>query len=160
MPPRKLYEAAKGLAVLDDAHGLGGPGARVGPRRPGPHAVELRILISSAARPFRPLRSFDVPVSPWPVVKKPVLIEFMPAQMFEPVDRCEDYQQFLPWCGGAEVHKPNRHRHRGDAAHQLPRHQGAFQYGKRQALSVRDDAAPDRRAVHASGWALAVHAAR
>ena len=38
-------------------------------------------------------------------VKKLVLIEFTPAQIFELVDRCEDYQQFLPWCGGAEVHK-------------------------------------------------------
>lgn len=37
-------------------------------------------------------------------VKKIVLIEFTPAQMFELVDRCEDYKQFLPWCGGAEVH--------------------------------------------------------
>ncbi len=36
-------------------------------------------------------------------VKKTVLIEFTPAQMFELVDRCEDYSQFLPWCGGAEV---------------------------------------------------------
>lgn len=38
-------------------------------------------------------------------VKKIVLIEFTPAQMFELVDRCEDYQEFLPWCGGAEVHQ-------------------------------------------------------
>ncbi len=38
-------------------------------------------------------------------VKKIVLIEFTPAQMFELVDRCEDYKQFLPWCGGAEVHE-------------------------------------------------------
>ena len=37
-------------------------------------------------------------------VKKLVLIEFTPAQMFELVDRCEDYPQFLPWCGGTEVH--------------------------------------------------------
>lgn len=37
-------------------------------------------------------------------VNKLVLIEFTPAQMFELVDRCEDYPQFLPWCGGAEVH--------------------------------------------------------
>lgn len=36
-------------------------------------------------------------------VKKVVLIEFTPAQMFELVDRCEDYPRFLPWCGGAEV---------------------------------------------------------
>lgn len=38
-------------------------------------------------------------------VKKLVLIEFTPAQMFELVNRCEDYQHFLPWCGGAEVHE-------------------------------------------------------
>ena len=37
-------------------------------------------------------------------VKKQVLVEFTPAQMFELVDRCEDYPQFLPWCGGSEVH--------------------------------------------------------
>jgi len=36
-------------------------------------------------------------------VKKIVLIEFTPAQMFELVDRCEEYQQFLPWCGGADL---------------------------------------------------------
>lgn len=38
-------------------------------------------------------------------VKKQVLIEFTPAQMFELVDRCEDYPLFLPWCGGTEVHE-------------------------------------------------------
>ena len=36
-------------------------------------------------------------------VKKIVLIEFTPAQMFELVDRVEDYQGFLPWCGGADL---------------------------------------------------------
>lgn len=36
-------------------------------------------------------------------VRKNVLIEFTPAQMFELVDRVEDYPRFLPWCGGAEV---------------------------------------------------------
>lgn len=43
-------------------------------------------------------------------VKKLVLIEFTPAQMFELVDRCEDYPQFLPWCGGAEVHERTHDR--------------------------------------------------
>ena len=38
-------------------------------------------------------------------VKKLVLIEFTPAQMFDLVDRCEDYPQFLPWCGGTELHE-------------------------------------------------------
>ncbi|PTD97921.1 type II toxin-antitoxin system RatA family toxin [Pseudothauera lacus] len=37
-------------------------------------------------------------------VNKLVLIEFTPAQMFELVDRCEDYPLFLPWCGGTELH--------------------------------------------------------
>lgn len=36
-------------------------------------------------------------------VKKLVLIEFSPQQMFELVDRVEDYPQFLPWCGGTEL---------------------------------------------------------
>jgi len=36
-------------------------------------------------------------------VSKSVLVEYTPAQMFDLVDRCEDYPQFLPWCGGAEV---------------------------------------------------------
>jgi ribosome-associated toxin RatA of RatAB toxin-antitoxin module len=37
-------------------------------------------------------------------VKKQVLVEFTPVQMFDLVDRCEDYPLFLPWCGGTEVH--------------------------------------------------------
>lgn len=40
-------------------------------------------------------------------VSKTVLVEFTPAQMFELVDRCEDYPQFLPWCGGSEVIERN-----------------------------------------------------
>lgn len=39
------------------------------------------------------------------VVEKTVLIERTPAQMFELVDRVEDYAQFLPWCGGTELHE-------------------------------------------------------
>ncbi len=45
------------------------------------------------------------PTLPMADVKKLVLIEFTPAQMFELVDHCEDYPQFLPWCAGAEVHE-------------------------------------------------------
>jgi ribosome-associated toxin RatA of RatAB toxin-antitoxin module len=36
-------------------------------------------------------------------VQKSVLIEFSAGQMFELVDRVEDYPQFLPWCGGTEL---------------------------------------------------------
>ena len=37
------------------------------------------------------------------VVEKSVLIERSAAQMFELVDRVEDYPRFLPWCGGTEL---------------------------------------------------------
>lgn len=36
-------------------------------------------------------------------VKKLVLIEFTPRQMFDLVDQVESYPAFLPWCGGTEV---------------------------------------------------------
>lgn len=36
-------------------------------------------------------------------VRKQVLIEFTAAQMFDLVDRVEDYPAFLPWCGGGHV---------------------------------------------------------
>ncbi|RTL58023.1 MAG: type II toxin-antitoxin system RatA family toxin [Rhodocyclaceae bacterium] len=39
------------------------------------------------------------------VVEKTVLIERTPAQMFDLVDRVEEYPQFLPWCGGTELHE-------------------------------------------------------
>jgi ribosome-associated toxin RatA of RatAB toxin-antitoxin module len=39
------------------------------------------------------------------VVEKSVLIEHNAAQMFELVDRVEDYPKFLPWCGGTELHE-------------------------------------------------------
>jgi ribosome-associated toxin RatA of RatAB toxin-antitoxin module len=38
-----------------------------------------------------------------PLVEKSVLIERTPAQMFDLVDRVEDYPQFLNWCGGTEL---------------------------------------------------------
>lgn len=39
------------------------------------------------------------------LVEKSVLIERTPVQMFDLVDRVEDYAAFLPWCGGAELHE-------------------------------------------------------
>jgi ribosome-associated toxin RatA of RatAB toxin-antitoxin module len=39
------------------------------------------------------------------VVEKSILIEHTAAQMFELVDRVEDYPKFLPWCGGTELHE-------------------------------------------------------
>jgi ribosome-associated toxin RatA of RatAB toxin-antitoxin module len=37
------------------------------------------------------------------VIEKSVLIARTPQQMFDLVDRVEDYPQFLPWCGGSEL---------------------------------------------------------
>jgi ribosome-associated toxin RatA of RatAB toxin-antitoxin module len=36
-------------------------------------------------------------------VKKIVLIEFTPRQMFDLVDQVERYPEFLPWCGGTDL---------------------------------------------------------
>jgi ribosome-associated toxin RatA of RatAB toxin-antitoxin module len=36
-------------------------------------------------------------------VKKSVLVGYSAAQMYELVDRVEDYPEFLPWCGGTET---------------------------------------------------------
>jgi len=36
-------------------------------------------------------------------VRKSVLLPYSARQMFELVDRVEDYPRFLPWCGGTEV---------------------------------------------------------
>jgi hypothetical protein len=71
----------EGLAVVDDAHW----------RR------------FERARKIAHFNSSVVRRAPMAAVKKIVLIEFTPAQMFDLVDRCEDYPKFLPWCGGSEV---------------------------------------------------------
>jgi ribosome-associated toxin RatA of RatAB toxin-antitoxin module len=47
-----------------------------------------------------PLRAVRTPMAE---VKKVVLIERTPAQMFALVDDVESYPKFLPWCGGSEV---------------------------------------------------------
>ena len=39
------------------------------------------------------------------VVEKSVLLRHSAAQMYELVDRVEDYPLFLPWCGGTEVRR-------------------------------------------------------
>jgi len=37
-------------------------------------------------------------------VVKSVLVPYSSLEMFELVDKVEDYPQFLPWCGGTELH--------------------------------------------------------
>ena len=38
-------------------------------------------------------------------VRKSVLVPYSAEQMYELVDRVEDYPKFLPWCGGSEVRR-------------------------------------------------------
>jgi ribosome-associated toxin RatA of RatAB toxin-antitoxin module len=40
-----------------------------------------------------------------PSVSKSVLVPYAAPRMFDLVERVEDYPQFLPWCGGAQVHE-------------------------------------------------------
>lgn len=40
-------------------------------------------------------------------VQKSVLVPYSAAQMFELVERIEDYPRFLPWCGGATILERN-----------------------------------------------------
>jgi ribosome-associated toxin RatA of RatAB toxin-antitoxin module len=40
-----------------------------------------------------------------PSVKKSVLVPYGAPRMFALVERVEDYPQFLPWCGGTQVHE-------------------------------------------------------
>jgi ribosome-associated toxin RatA of RatAB toxin-antitoxin module len=44
-----------------------------------------------------------------PTVKKNVLVPFPATAMFDLVATVEDYPQFLPWCGGAQVHQRTDH---------------------------------------------------
>jgi len=38
-------------------------------------------------------------------VVKSVLVPYSAAEMYDLVDRVEDYPKFLPWCGGTELHR-------------------------------------------------------
>ncbi len=38
------------------------------------------------------------------LVEKSLLIGYSARQMFDLVDRCEDYPHFLPWCASTELH--------------------------------------------------------
>jgi len=44
------------------------------------------------------------------LVEKSVLIEYSAQQMFDLVDRVEDYPQFLPWCNRTELKFRDAHR--------------------------------------------------
>ena len=43
-------------------------------------------------------------------VEKSVLVGHSAAEMYALVENCEAYPQFLPWCSGAEVQRPDPHR--------------------------------------------------
>jgi ribosome-associated toxin RatA of RatAB toxin-antitoxin module len=40
-----------------------------------------------------------------PIIKKSALVPFPATAMFDLVAAVEEYPEFLPWCGGAEVHQ-------------------------------------------------------
>ncbi len=44
------------------------------------------------------------------VVHKSVLLNYSAGQMFDLVDKVEDYPAFLPWCGGVEVRERSAER--------------------------------------------------
>jgi len=48
-----------------------------------------------------------------PTVRKSVIVPHAARAMFDLVDRCEDYPEFLPWCAGAEVFERDEHVTRG-----------------------------------------------
>ncbi|MBA3479923.1 MAG: type II toxin-antitoxin system RatA family toxin [Lautropia sp.] len=40
-----------------------------------------------------------------PIVKKNALVPFPAARMFDLVAEVEEYPEFLPWCGGTQIHQ-------------------------------------------------------
>jgi ribosome-associated toxin RatA of RatAB toxin-antitoxin module len=44
-----------------------------------------------------------------PIVKKNALVPFPATAMFDLVAAVEDYPEFLPWCGGTEIHQHGEH---------------------------------------------------
>jgi ribosome-associated toxin RatA of RatAB toxin-antitoxin module len=39
------------------------------------------------------------------LVRKSVLVEYSGEQMYTLVNQVDDYPQFLPWCGGVDIHR-------------------------------------------------------
>jgi ribosome-associated toxin RatA of RatAB toxin-antitoxin module len=44
-----------------------------------------------------------------PTVKKSAIVPFSSAAMFDLVAAVEEYPEFLPWCGGSQVHQRTDH---------------------------------------------------
>ncbi|AVR97194.1 type II toxin-antitoxin system RatA family toxin [Pseudoduganella armeniaca] len=75
------------------------------------------------------------------VVHKSVLLGYSARQMFDLVDRVEDYPKFLPWCGGVEV------RERGD--NRVVASVGINFHGVRQSFTTANTNTPPT-AIHMS----------
>ncbi|AXA90508.1 type II toxin-antitoxin system RatA family toxin [Massilia sp. YMA4] len=75
------------------------------------------------------------------VVHKSVLLGYSARQMFDLVDRVEDYPKFLPWCGGVEI------RERGD--NKVVASVGINFHGVRQSFTTANTNTPPT-AIHMS----------
>ncbi|HYF60452.1 MAG TPA: type II toxin-antitoxin system RatA family toxin [Burkholderiaceae bacterium] len=72
-----------------------------------------------------------------PTVSKSVLVPYAASRMFELVARVEDYPQFLPWCGGTEVHERTEHGMVATVTIDFK--------GLRQSFTTENEHEPDRR---------------
>jgi hypothetical protein len=73
------------------------------------------------------------------MVKKSVLIERSSQQMFDLVDRVEDYPQFLPWCSQTRCEFRDEQQDGRHPAHQLPQRPVALHHRERQGVAVVDE---------------------
>jgi ribosome-associated toxin RatA of RatAB toxin-antitoxin module len=93
------------------------------------------------------------------MVKKSVLIEHSSQQMFDLVDRVEDYPQFLPWCSQTHCEFRDDTADGRHVAHQLPQRQIALHDRERQGVAVVDEDHAGRWTVSPARRGLAIQAA-
>jgi ribosome-associated toxin RatA of RatAB toxin-antitoxin module len=71
------------------------------------------------------------------MVRKSVLIERSSQQMFDLVDRVEDYPQFLPWCSQTRCEFRDDRKNRRHPAHQLSQRKVPLHDRERQGVARR-----------------------
>ncbi|MET0265208.1 MAG: type II toxin-antitoxin system RatA family toxin [Duganella sp.] len=71
------------------------------------------------------------------VVHKSVLLAYSARQMFDLVERIEDYPKFLPWCGAVEIRERSENRTVASV--------GINYHGVRQSFTTANDNVPGER---------------